>query len=152
MRSGARGSGECQYLCRAGSLGQSVTLDADQFPNGRYHASVPCKELRAHVVVSDKGYDTDALVTLMHVVDACPNAAAKQSSPKKAYERHFCQDRNLQERFFNRLKQFRRITTQFDTLATNFVSLLNLEYALFSWLNCQKNSDGENFSKMEIRC
>jgi transposase len=43
------------------------------------------------------------------------------------------QDRNLVERFFSRLKQFRRVTTRYDTLARNFVSLLNL-VCTYIWL------------------
>lgn len=38
-------------------------------------------------------------------------------------------DRNLVERFFNRLKQFRRIATRYEKLASNFILLLNLVFA-----------------------
>jgi transposase len=44
----------------------------------------------------------------------------------RAYDRHVYKDRNLVERFFHRLKQFRRMATRYDNLARNFVSLLNL--------------------------
>ena len=52
---------------------------------------------------------------------------------QRAYDRHLYQDRNLVERFFNRLKQVRRMATRYDTLARNFVSLLNLVCA-YIWL------------------
>ncbi len=35
-------------------------------------------------------------------------------------------DRNLIERFFDRLKQFRSIATRYEKLARNFMSMLNL--------------------------
>jgi len=41
--------------------------------------------------------------------------------------------RNLVERFFNRLKQLRRMAMRYEKLARNFVSLLNLACA-YIWL------------------
>ena len=41
--------------------------------------------------------------------------------------------RNLVERFFCRLKQFRRIATRYEKLAQNFMSMLNLASA-YIWL------------------
>ncbi|MCW8182358.1 transposase, partial [Verminephrobacter eiseniae] len=35
-------------------------------------------------------------------------------------------ERNLVERFFNRIKQFRRIATRYEKLARNYLSFLNL--------------------------
>jgi transposase len=51
----------------------------------------------------------------------------------RAYDRHVYKDRNLVERFFHRLKQFRRMATRYDNLVRNFVSLLNLVCA-YIWL------------------
>ncbi len=42
-------------------------------------------------------------------------------------------DRNLVERFFNRIKQFRRIATRYEKLTRNFASMLNLVCA-YIWL------------------
>jgi transposase len=39
------------------------------------------------------------------------------------------QERNLVERFFNRLKQFRAIATRYDKLARNFLSGVQLAAA-----------------------
>ncbi len=90
--------------------------------------------LRAQVVVGDKGYDADALVALIHAAGAQavipPRGNRKE---QRAYDRHLYKDRNLVERFFNRLKQFRRIATRYDKLANNFISLLNLVCA-YIWL------------------
>ena len=52
---------------------------------------------------------------------------------QRDYDRHVYKDRNLVERFFNRLKQFRRMATRYEKLARNFVSLLNLVCA-YIWL------------------
>jgi transposase len=45
---------------------------------------------------------------------------------QRSYDRHLYKDRNLVERFFNRIKQFRRIATRYEKLARNYLSFLNL--------------------------
>lgn len=52
---------------------------------------------------------------------------------QRAYDRHLYKDRNLVERFFNRLKQFRRIATRCEKLSLNFVSMINLA-CVYIWL------------------
>jgi|TARA_B100002003_G_C13999357_1_gene482506 transposase len=42
-------------------------------------------------------------------------------------------DRNLVERFFNKIKQFRRIATRYEKLDRNFMSMLNLVCTII-WL------------------
>jgi transposase len=42
-------------------------------------------------------------------------------------------DRNLVERFFNRIQPFRRLATRYDKLAQNFLSMLHLVCA-YIWL------------------
>jgi transposase len=90
--------------------------------------------LQPQVVVGDKGYDADALVALIHAVGA--KAVIPPHSNRheqRVYDRQVYKDRNLVERFFNRLKQFRRIATRHEKLASNFISLLNLVCA-YIWL------------------
>ncbi len=90
--------------------------------------------LRAQVVVGDKGYDADALVALINAAGAQAVIPPRSNRhQQRAYDRHIYKDRNLVERFFNRLKQFRRIATRYDKLANNFISLLNLVCA-YIWL------------------
>jgi transposase len=90
--------------------------------------------LQPQVVVGDKGYDADALVALIHAVGAKTVIPPRSNRhEQRVYDRHVYKDRNLVERFFNRLKQFRRIATRHEKLASNFISLLNLVCA-YIWL------------------
>jgi len=90
--------------------------------------------LHPQVVVGDKGYDADALVALIHTTGATAVIPPRSNRrEQRAYDRHIYKDRNLVERFFNRLKQFRRIATRYEKLANNFISLLNLVCA-YIWL------------------
>ena len=54
---------------------------------------------------------------------------------QRTYDRHLYKDRNLVERFFNRIKQFRRIATRYEKLVRNYFSMLNLVCA-YLWLAC----------------
>lgn len=51
----------------------------------------------------------------------------------RAFDRHIYKDRNLIERFFCPIKQFRRIATRYDKLAQSFLSFVYLACA-FVWL------------------
>lgn len=90
--------------------------------------------LHAQTVVGDKGYDADALVAQINAAGAAavipPRSTRRE---QRAYDRHVYKDRNLVERFFNRLKQFRRIATRYEKLASTFTSLLNMVCA-YIWL------------------
>lgn len=53
---------------------------------------------------------------------------SNQNSPRKI-DWHRYKARNLVERFFNRLKQFRRLATRYDKLANRFNTFLHLACA-----------------------
>ena len=85
-------------------------------------------------VIGDKGYDADAFVALIHATGAEAVIPPRRNrTEQRPYDRHLYKDRNLVERFFNRLKQFRRIATRYEKLARNFTSMLNLVCA-YIWL------------------
>ncbi len=69
-------------------------------------------------VIADKGYDSDALVDIIEASGAeaiIPPRSNHNTQRKVDWHRY--KARNLVERFFNRLKQFRRIATRYDKLA-----------------------------------
>ena len=45
---------------------------------------------------------------------------------QREYDCRWYKDRNLLERFFNKIKQFRRIATRYEKLDRNFMPMLNL--------------------------
>ena len=64
--------------------------------------------LSPEAVIGDKGYDADALVAYIHALGAEAVIPPRSNRTEhRAYDRHVYKDRNLVERFFNRLKQFR---------------------------------------------
>ena len=84
----------------------------------------------AQAFVGDRGYDARALVDLVNARGGCAQIPTQrdrktQRSVDPALYRH----RNLVERFFNKLKHFRRIATRFDKLARNFLAAVALASA-----------------------
>ena len=59
-----------------------------------------------------------------------PRANRKES---RSYDQHLYKSRNLIERFFARLKQFRRIATRYDKLDIRFEAFISIAAALI-WL------------------
>jgi transposase len=81
----------------------------------------------AQALVADRGYDCRAIVELVRSaggeahIPTQRNVRIQRSVDPALYRR-----RNLIERFFNKLKHFRRIATRFDKLARNFLAAVLL--------------------------
>jgi len=86
-------------------------------------------------LLADKGYDTDAIRAFLKergikpVIEGKSNRKKKIRHDKKAYK-----NRNVVERCFCRLKDFRRIATRYDKLAQNFFSALCFAATLAYWI------------------
>lgn len=85
-------------------------------------------------IIADKGYDSDAFVAAIRAQggQAVIPPRSNRCNPR-SFDRHLYRDRNLIERFFSRIKQFRRIATRYDKLAKSFLSFIHLACA-FVWL------------------
>lgn len=81
-------------------------------------------------VVADKGYDSDAFVETIAAsgAEAVIPPRSNRLTPRK-FDRDRYKARNLVERFFNRLKQFRRLATRYDKLVHRFSAFLHLACA-----------------------
>ena len=78
----------------------------------------------AQAVIADKGYDADHLREAALANDAEPVIPPKSNRRTPiAYDKALYKERNLVERFFNKLKQFRRVATRYDKLLVNYQRL-----------------------------
>jgi len=86
-------------------------------------------------LLADKAYDADSLrqwLTEAKIKAVIPSTAARKIPyplDRKAYRR-----RNVIERLFCRLKNWRRIATRYDRLAANYLSAVALVAALIAWI------------------
>lgn len=90
--------------------------------------------LAAEVAIADKGYDAD------HLAERIAGAGTEVVIPprrnrtyRRPYDTDLYKERNRIERFFNKLKQFRRVATRYDKLLANFMGFVKLA-AIAIWL------------------
>jgi transposase len=87
-------------------------------------------------LIADKGYDGDgfrAEIVSRGAKPVIPNKSNRiviHRFNKRAYK-----GRNVIERSFCRLKDFRRIATRYDKLARNFLAAVHLAALVAYWLN-----------------
>ena len=74
-------------------------------------------------VVADRGYDSNAVLDLIRSSGAEPSIpSTSQRTVRRSVDMAIYRQRNLVERFFCKLKHFRRVATRFDKLARNFLA------------------------------
>ncbi|NUX52571.1 transposase [Paraburkholderia sp. JPY418] len=91
-------------------------------------------ELRPGIVAADKAYDTDAIIAHLRALDVqavIPSRANRRE--QRPLDKRLYRSRNLVERFFARIKQFRRIATRYDKLSERFAAFVAVA-ASFIWL------------------
>ena len=75
----------------------------------------------------DKGYDADRIRERLALDGIQPVIPPISSRSKKLYyDRELYRQRNRIERFFNKIKAFRRIATRYDKLRNTFFAALYL--------------------------
>jgi putative transposase len=90
--------------------------------------------LEAEHVIADKGYDAGSLVETVQDRGAEPVIPPRSCwKTPRSYDKDLYKERNKIERFFNRLKQFRRVATRYDKLLANFMGFVKLA-AIALWL------------------
>ena len=82
---------------------------------------------RGTIVVADKAYDADRLRAQLKARSAIANIPNMIRRKKRfRWTKALYRERNQFERFFNKLKQFRRIATRYDKLGATFLAFIQL--------------------------
>ena len=76
-------------------------------------------------VLADKGYDSSANRAAIRSQGAEPCIPPRRNRREEiAYDRHLYRERNVAERYFARIKQYRRVATRYDKKAANFLGFV----------------------------
>lgn len=89
---------------------------------------------KPHYVLADKAYDSDEIVA--HLANAGVAVLIPPKSNRKIhreYDKELYKERNVIERLFSRLKQFRKLATRYEKSKINFEALIYLACS-FLWL------------------
>ena len=85
-------------------------------------------------MLADKGYDSDAFVKAIEAMGA--EAVIPPRRNRKVvrdYDKCTYRARNLVERFFRKMKEFRRLATRYERLGITYEAMLSL-VATIIWL------------------
>lgn len=83
--------------------------------------------LQPEHVLADKGYDADYFRAAIEETGAEPVIPfTKSRAAVSRHDKELYKERNRVERFFGKLKQFRRVATRYDKLLTNFMGFVTI--------------------------
>lgn len=144
---GARGGQEHQALARSsGGFSTKIHVKVDAFglplayiiTGGNRQEITQAKELLKEEccdkVVADRGYDSDDFREHLENLGIEPVIPGKKNRKVSIdFDRHVYKERNFVERFFNKIKGFRRIATRYDKTAKMYLGAL-LVVGILLWL------------------
>ncbi|MBU6119428.1 IS5 family transposase [Hymenobacter sp. PAMC29290] len=117
------------------SLGNAVRLIATEGQAGDSPQALPLlADLQPGKVLADTAYDSDATRAyctekgIEAVIPSHPNRVEPLAMDEETYR-----DRNKVERFFGRLKQYRRLATRYEKTAVSFLAFWHIG-ATLDWL------------------
>jgi transposase len=84
-------------------------------------------------VVGDRGYSSNALRELIWAKGARPAIPVKRNEAPVACPGWISNNRNIVERLWARLKEWRAVATRYEKTAASFLGVLNLAAAL-DWI------------------
>lgn len=93
------------------------------------------EKLSPEYVIGDKGYDSDPLRQQIRHQGAKPVIPARKGIRRRRYDRIKYKLRNVVERFFNRIKHFRRVATRYEKTDPNYFGFLCIASLLTTILN-----------------
>ncbi len=91
--------------------------------------------LPARRLIADKAYDADSLRNWLkqrRIKAVIPSTASRRTP--YPLDRRLYRRRNVIERLFGRLKNWRRIATRYDRHATNYLAAIALVAAVAEWI------------------
>ena len=101
-----------------------------QLSGGECHDMTQAETLLADLspeyVIADKGYDSDQLRDQIRRQGAKPVIPSRQGTRRRRHDKERYKHRNVVERFFNRVKHFRRVATRYEKTSIHYLGFLCL--------------------------
>jgi transposase len=145
-RAQKRGAGDEAIGRSRGGLSTKIHAAVDALGNplrfiltaGQAHESKQAETLIDGFVfdklLADKGFDSDRFRAVIATTGAEAVIPSNGSRKKViAHDEYVYKERNVIERFFNKIKHFRRIATRYEKTAISFAAMLSLVGAMI-WL------------------
>jgi transposase len=92
------------------------------------------------MLLADRGFDADWIRTFVSEHGAWANIPPRRNRTEPiCFSPHLYRARNLVERFFNKIKQCRRVATRYDKLAANYLAFIQLA-SIRLWLRANEST------------
>ena len=92
------------------------------------------------MLLADRGYDADWIRSLAADRGAWANIPPRSNrNDPICFSPYLYRARNLVERFFNKIKQCRRVATHYDKLAANYLAFVQLA-SIRLWLRVNEST------------
>ena len=92
------------------------------------------------MLLADRGFDADWIRTFVSEHGAWANIPPKRNRKEAiCFSPYLYKARNLVERFFNKIKQCRRVATRYDKLAANYLAFIQLA-SIRLWLRVNEST------------
>jgi transposase len=102
-------------------------LTAGEAHDNRLALSLLSRLRSGSMLLADRGYDADWIRAFATERGAWANVPPRSNRKEPiCFSPHLYRARNLVERFFNKIKQCRRIATRYDKLAANYLAFIQL--------------------------
>lgn len=122
------------FLVTIGERHEAVVFEQLMEQGAVKRAGVGRPRLRPERVVGDKGYSSSTIRRYLRRRGILLTIPRKSNERRRGkFDKSIYRQRNLVERCFNRLKQFRRIATRYEKKALNYLTMLTLASILL-WL------------------
>ena len=117
----------------------ALKLTEGQAHDGRSAADMLGSVGPGQVLLADRAYDSDALRQALAERGAWANVKPMPGRKRvPTFSAFLYKDRNLVERFFNKLKHFRGVATRYDKLAENYLAGVKLA-SLRIWMRANES-------------
>lgn len=117
-----------------------LALMAGEAHDNRLAGKLLCRLKSGTMLLADRGYDTDWIRALVRQYDAWANIPPKRNRIEAlCFSPYLYRARNLVERFFNKIKQYRRVATLYDKLAANYLAFIQLA-SIRLWLRVNEST------------
>ena len=120
-------------MCDALGLPVKFILTAGEASDFTYALPLLENE-QADYVIADRGYDSDNIIDTIKQMNAIPVIPPRSNRiTLRHYDKYLYKERNLIQRLFNRLKQFRRLAMRFEKNKIYFGAFVYLACS-YLWL------------------
>lgn len=88
-------------------------------------------DYQTNALLADRAYDADSLIQVLENNQIEVVIAAKKNRlDQRQIDENLYKDRNKVERYFNKLKQYRRVATRYEKTASSFAGFVYLASAM----------------------